>query len=327
MVPPIGYTAEGTPVSARGARISGIGGYRPARLVTNEEIMSEAAITAEWIESRTGIRTRHRAADHESIAMMAAAAGNAALSDAKVRPQDVGLVIVASTTQRRPVPNVAPQVADLMGCPSAGAFDINAACAGFAYALHLAGVIRQGDARHVVIACADRFVDWTSAAVTDTYATLGDGAGAAVVSSADRDDIARCVWGSDGRKHAAIEIPDGAVEVRMNGPLVYSWAVSLLPGVGRAACAAAGVAAADLAWLVMHQANRRLLDAVGAALGIPRERIACDVVDTGNTSSASIPLALSRLRDERRIHADDLVLLLGFGAGLTYAGQVVRMSG
>lgn len=259
---------------------------------------------------------------------MAARAGRAALADAGVSPQDVDLLIVATATHQRPMPAVAPQAAHALGCERAGTFDLNAACAGFTYALTTASsLVRTRAARTALVVGAERLTDWTSPAVTDTFAIMADGAGAVVVEGSGQDDIRPVVWGNDGGRADYIEMPDddAAPEVRMRGPLVYKWAVEALPDVARRACDAAGVALEDISWLVPHQANVRILDTVAASLGIPSERVARDLSRTGNTSSASIPLALSALREQGHARDGEYVLLLGFGAGLTYSGLVVRM--
>jgi 3-oxoacyl-[acyl-carrier-protein] synthase III len=309
-----------------GARITGLGEYRPRTVVTNDDVAAQAAITAEWIESRTGIRSRRRADADETMAMMASSAADLALADAGVAPIDVGLVILASTTPRRPVPGAAPEVAHRLGCLDAGAFDLNAACAGFTYGVNIAAeAVRSGSARHVVIIGADRFGSWISPEVPDTFAIFGDGAGAAVVSRSEQDGIWPCVWGCDGAKSSLIRIPDDAHELRMAGPLVYKWAVDTLPGIARSACKTAGMTMEEIDWLVMHQANSRMIDTVAGELGLPRERVAYDIAQSGNTSSASIPLALTSLRRQGHARNGEHVLLLGFGAGLTYVSLVARM--
>jgi 3-oxoacyl-[acyl-carrier-protein] synthase III len=301
-----------------------VGAYRPATVVSNAEIAQRAAIAPDWIASRSGILNRRHARPDESLAMMAAAAGGAALADAGVDAAEVDLVIVATTTQRRPIPGVAPEAAYLMGAARAGAFDLNGACAGFCYALETAAsAVRSGAASTVVVAGAERLTDWTGPAVPDTFALLADGAGAVVVAGVEREGIGPCVWGSDGAKRSIIEIPDGAAEMTMRGPLVYKWAVEILPSVADEVCKLAGVTFDDLAWLVLHQANRRILTTVAKAVGVPEERVLFDLTDSGNTSSASIPLALSELRRRGGGRDGRPLLLLGFGAGLTYAGQVV----
>ncbi|MCX5053057.1 MULTISPECIES: beta-ketoacyl-ACP synthase 3 [unclassified Streptomyces] len=308
------------------AQVSGIGRRLPALRLTNDEIAAHTDITAEWIQGRSGVETRHHAGDDEPIVQLAADAALAALEDAGLAPVDIDAVIVATTTLNRPMPGAAAAVASLMGCGPVGAFDINAACAGFAYAVAVAAdLVRGGTARHVVVVGAERLSDWTAPQTPDTFAILGDGAGAAVVSVSAEDGISRAVWGSDGTRADLIAIPAWTDTVQMRGPLVYKWATTTMPDLAREVCAQAGLQLGDLDWLVLHQANIRIIDGVAADLGVPADRVARDVVDRGNTSAASIPLALAALRADGRSKPGQKALLLGFGAGLTYAGLVIRL--
>lgn len=322
-------STEGFQVSElSGAMISGVGAYHPETVVSNSEISQRAGVEEDWISSRSGVRERRHATDGESLVAMAAEAGRAALTDAGVRPEDVDLVIVATATHTRPMPAVAPQTAHALGCERAGTFDLNAACAGFTYALTTAAsLLRGGAARTALVIGAERLTDWTSPAVTDTFAIMADGAGAVVMVRSEQDGVRTAVWGNEGGRADYIVMPEDedAPEVRMRGPLVYKWAVEALPDVARRACEVAGVALEDIAWLVPHQANERILDTVAAALGMPGDRVARDVVKSGNTSSASIPLALAALREQGHARNGELLLLLGFGSGLTYCGLVVQM--
>jgi 3-oxoacyl-[acyl-carrier-protein] synthase III len=312
-----------------GSRITGIAGYRPSRLVTNEELARHTTVTPEWIVERTGIRSRHYGGEGEDIVTMAAEAGRKALAMSAVDPAEVDLVILATATRQKRMPGGAPQLATAMGLPNAGAFDLNAVCAGFTYSLAMASnAVRCGDARNVLIAGAERTSDWINPETPDTFVIFGDGAGAAVVSRSESDDIGPAVWGSDGARAGVLgldQFPGGREYVTMDGPLVYKWSTAKIPPVARLACERAGVALSDVSWLVPHQANRRIIDTLARVLQFPDDRVARDIVDTGNTSAASVPLALSRLYESGRTSPGDLVLLLGFGAGLTYAGQVIRM--
>jgi 3-oxoacyl-[acyl-carrier-protein] synthase-3 len=289
-------------------------------------IAEQAPVTADWIASRSGVRSRRHASPSDTLANMGAGAADAALADAGVRAAEVDLVIVATATHRRPMPSVAPQVATLVGATNTGAFDLNAACAGFSYALAMAAsAVKCRSARNVLVIGAERLTDWTSPAVTDTFAIMADGAGAVLVTQSDRDDIRQGVWGSDGSRAQFIEMPNDAPEVRMKGPLVYKWAVATLPDVARAACKQADVALDEIDWLVMHQANERIIDTVATALGFPMNRVCRDIVVSGNTSAASIPMGLAQLRREGQARGGQHLLILGFGSGLTYSAQVVRM--
>lgn len=310
-----------------GSRISGLGGYRPRRTVGNEEIAERAPVTVEWIETRTGIRTRGHAGEDESIVDMGEHASRAALRDAGLTPDDIDLVIVATQTMLKPIPSGAPELANRLGCHSAGAYDLNAACAGLTYGIAAASdAVRLGNARHVLVAGSERLTDWTTPQIPDVYALLADGAGAVVVSPSERQDIGPAVWGSAGEHREALWVPDGGEHIAMKGRQVFKWTLDHMPAAAQRACRLAGVELSDIAWLVLHQANRRMLDAIGTELKFEPDQIVCDVADGGNTSTASIPLALCRLREEGRVRPGDRALFLGFGAGLTYAGQVVTLS-
>ncbi|GGZ25840.1 beta-ketoacyl-ACP synthase III [Streptomyces nitrosporeus] len=312
-----------------GSRITGLAVYRPARLVSNEELSPLTTVSPEWIEGRTGIRTRHHASEEEDLVTMSAAAGEKAVVSADIDPAEVDLTIVASATRRRRMPGIAPEVASRIGLPNSGAYDLNAVCAGFTYSLAMASnAVRLGEARNVLVVGAERTSEWIDPNDPDTFVIFGDGAGAAVVSRSDQPGIGPAVWGSDGARHDVLGITekaDGREYVAMNGPLVYKWSTATMPEVAHRACAAAGIELKDIDWFVPHQANNRIIKTLAANLELPPERVVNDVVDTGNTSAASVPLALNRLKDSGRATPGDNVLLLGFGAGLTYAGQVVRM--
>lgn len=310
----------------RGSRIAGLGGHRPARAVTNEEIAGRTTVTADWIKTRTGIDTRYHAGDGESITDMGVLAGAAALRDAGVDPADVDLVILATQTRTRPVPAGAPEIAARLGCRAAGAYDLNAACAGFTYGLATASdAVRLGHADRVLVIGSERLTDWTSPATADVYALLGDAAGAAVVVPAEEVGIAAPVWGADGDHREVLAVPEGGDRIAMQGRIVFKWTTDHMPGAALRACKAAGVEMSEVDWLVPHQANIRIIDALAEELSFPADRVARDVVATGNTSTASIPLALLSLRESGRTRTGDHALLLGFGAGLTYAGQIVRL--
>lgn len=312
-----------------GSRISGIAAYRPSRLVSNEELSPLTTVSPQWIEGRTGIKTRHHANDQEDLVTMSVAAGEKALVTADVDPAELDLTIVATATRRRRMPGIAPEVASRIGLPNSGAYDLNAVCAGFTYSLAMASnAVRLGEARHVLVIGAERTSDWIDPEDPDTFVIFGDGAGAAVVSRSQEPGIGPAVWGSDGARHNVLGITekaDGREYVAMNGPLVYKWSTATMPDVAHRACAAAGISLREIDWFVPHQANNRIIKTLTENLGLPPERVVNDVVDTGNTSAASVPLALSRLRESGRSTPGEKVLLLGFGAGLTYAGQVVRM--
>jgi 3-oxoacyl-[acyl-carrier-protein] synthase-3 len=312
-------------VNADHPRVLALGEYRPARSVSNAELPAELETDDEWIRERTGIASRRIAGDDETVVSMAAAASAKALATAGVDPADVDLVILASCSMLSQVPGGSARVAQLISATSAGAFDINAACAGFCYGLSLAAdAIRAGSARHVVVVGSEKLSDWVDWTDRRTAILFADGAGAAVVGGASKPGIGPVVWGSDGNAAGLIEIPAGG-NLHMDGQAVFRWATTSLGPVARRACEAAGISTESLAAVVPHQANLRIITALARQIGATKAVVADDITQTGNTSSASIPLALSRLVADGRVRSGDPALLLGFGAGLTWAGQVIEV--
>jgi 3-oxoacyl-[acyl-carrier-protein] synthase-3 len=278
---------------------------------------------------RTGIETRHYAGPEEDVPVMAAAAGAKALAMSDVDAAEVDLVVLACATRSRRIPGDAALVASMIGIPAPGAFDVNAVCAGFTYSLALASnAVRLGEARNALVIGAEKISDLLNPKDADTFVIFGDGAGAVVVSRSEREDVGSAVWGSDGgRRDVLISnfVAPGVEYVFMDGPLVYKWSTATVPKLAKRACRQAGVELSDVKWLVPHQANRRIIDTLARVLGFPDDHVVRDVVTTGNTSGASVPLALASLYESGRTSPGDLALLLGFGAGLTYAGQIIRM--
>jgi 3-oxoacyl-[acyl-carrier-protein] synthase-3 len=308
------------------ARILGIGEHRASRVVTNEELSTRLDTDDEWIRSRTGIATRRIAAPDESIVVMAADAGAKALAESGLTAGDIDLLLLATCTMPTPIPSAAPEVADRLGAGGIGAADVNAACGGFCYTLALAAdAVRAGSARHVLVIASERLSDWTDWEDRSTAILFADGAAAVVVGPSDEPGIGPVAWGSDGGKAGLIGIAPGTTALRMAGQPVFRWATSALTPVARRACELAGVEPSELAAIVPHQANLRIVDAIVRGLGVTDAVVARDVVETGNTSAASVPLALARLVATGQVRHGDLALLLAFGAGLTYAGQVVRI--
>jgi 3-oxoacyl-[acyl-carrier-protein] synthase-3 len=314
---------------SRGTRISGVGAYRPGRLVGNDELADQAGVAAEWILSGTGIATRYHAGPAEDVITMAVAAGKQALERSGVSPDEIDLVILTTATRRQLAPAGAPQVAMGLDIPAAGAFDLNAVCAGFGYALSMASnAVALGQARNVLITSSERLTDVISPENPDTFVIFGDGAGAVVVSPSEDWGIGPVSWGSDGSRASVIEIQvrEGQHDLAtMDGPIVYRWATGKMPAAAKQACALAGVSLEDIKWFVPHQANRRIVELLATRLGFAANQVARDVVDTGNTSSATIPLALSRLYENSDVRSGDLALLIGFGSGLSHAAQVVKL--
>ena len=310
----------------RSAALSGLGAHRPALRPDNTEIARRIDSSDAWIRERSGIVTRGVAAPDESVVDMAVSAGGKALAAAGVDPSDVGLVMVATCTLTHAVPGAAGRVAAGLGLSNAGALDLGAACAGFTYGVSLAAdTVRGGTADHVLVIGSEKFTDILDPHDRSTAFLFGDGAGAGVVSLADVDGIARPVWCHDGAQADILQTVGSPPLLRMEGQAVYRWATTTLPSLARQAVAQADLELADLAAVVPHQANLRITESLVRALKLPvHVVVARDVVDSGNTSAASIPLALARLLETGEVRRGDPVLLLGFGAGLTAAGQVVR---
>jgi 3-oxoacyl-[acyl-carrier-protein] synthase III len=317
----------------RASRILGVGAYRPARVVTNDEICTRIDSSDTWIRRRTGVVSRRFAGLDETIVSMAADATSKALVQSGTDPHDVDLIVLASMSRLEQSPPAAPRVAEQIGAERAGALDINAACAGFCYALALADAsVRTGQARRVVVVGSERMSDVVDPTDRSTAFLFGDGAGAVVVGESERPGLGPVAWGSDGRRHELIAQSGpwapGRNEsyLRMAGPEVFRWATYTVPRISAQALDAAGVAVEDLAAFIPHQANLRIVESVARALRLgPHTVVARDLVHSGNTSAASIPLAMEDLVSSRRTAPGGLALLVGFGAGLTYAAQVATL--
>lgn len=333
--------------STRGgpSRLLGIGAYRPRREVPNAEIIEAIDSTDEWIRTRSGITSRRFAGPDETVAAMSIAASKQAMDDAGVSAGELDCVIVATISHLLQTPAVAAQVAAELGATPAAAFDVSAACAGFCYGVAMAAdMVRAGSARHVLVIGVEKLSDITDPHDRSTAFIFADGAGAAVVGPADEPGIGPVVWGSEGERFDLIrqetywpvdgfgtedDDPENSKPthlLRMEGNPVFRWASFEMPKVAQRALDAAGVTAADLDAFVPHQANMRITDTMARQLKLPDHvAIARDIAEQGNTSGASVPLALRRLMDDGETRSGDLALLIGFGAGLVYAAQVVRM--
>ncbi len=307
-----------------GARIVALGHYQPETVVTNEDLIARGVDTTdEWVRSRVGIAERRFAGD-ETLLDMAEAAASKAIANSGIEVGDIDLVILATCTQLFAVPNGSAELAARLGITAPGAFDLNAACAGFAYAVAAASnAIVTGQARTVLVVGAEKLSDWMDFADRTTCIIFADGAGAAVLTASDEHAIGPVVWGSDGGNAAAITTNPDTHALVQDGQTVYRWATSTVAGVGLRACERAGVTPDELAAFIPHQANLRIIDLVAKRLGASNAVVARDIVTSGNTSSASIPIALSKMIERGEIPSGAPVLLVGFGAGLTYAGQVV----
>ncbi|MGH3737902.1 MAG: beta-ketoacyl-ACP synthase III [Micromonosporaceae bacterium] len=308
-----------------GSRIVALGHYQPSKIVTNDDLAQTLDTSDEWIQSRVGIRSRRIAAPDETVADLATAAAEKALASSGLTAADIDLVTVATCSSKERSPNVAARVARTLGIASPAAYDLNTACSGFSYALATADhAIRAGAARHALVIGAEKLSDITDWNDRTTAVIFADGAGAAVVTSSDEPGIGPVLWGSDPDKGDAVVIEGWHPSIEQAGQTVFRWATFALPKLAVAACEKAGVKPSELAAFVPHQANLRIIEPLARKLGAPDAVVGKDIVDSGNTSAASIPLALSKLVERREIPSGAPVLLFGFGGGLTYAGQVVR---
>ncbi|MEU3659897.1 beta-ketoacyl-ACP synthase III [Streptomyces sp. NPDC032940] len=312
----------------QGSRITAVGHYQPAGVLTNEDLAGMVDTSDEWIRSRVGIRTRRIAGPDEPVDELAGHAAAKALAAAGLTPADVDLVLVATSTAVDRSPNMAARVAARLGIPGPAVLDLNVVCAGFTHALATADhAVRAGSAERALVIGADKMsevTDWTD---RTTCVLVGDGAGAAVVEAcAPGEDagIGPVLWGSVPEMGNAVRIEGTPPRFAQEGQSVYRWATTKLPAIARRACERAGLEPADLAAVVLHQANLRIIEPLAAKIGAVNAVVARDVVESGNTSAASIPLAFSKLVERGDITTGDPVLLFGFGGNLSYAGQVVR---
>ena len=320
--------------------VMGCGGYLPARVVTNRDLESSMETSDDWIVERTGIRQRHIAAEGELTSDLAIAASRAALADAGIDASEVDLVVVATTTPDQTFPATATRVQAGLGMVSGIAFDVQAVCSGFVYAMAIAdNFLRVGQARTALVIGAETFsrlVDWND---RGSAVLFGDGAGAVVLRAEadprDQQGRARGILSThlhaDGRFNEALHTDGGPSStpgrtgvVKMNGREVFRHAVEKLSSVVEEALAANALAPSQVDWLVPHQANRRIIDGMARKLGLPAERVVVTVDRHANTSAASIPLALWEASREKRFARGDVVLLEAIGGGLTWGACVIR---
>jgi 3-oxoacyl-[acyl-carrier-protein] synthase-3 len=316
-------------------RIYSYGAARGDLVVPNEELIGPIDSSDEWIRQRTGIITRTRASHDVSATDLATTAALEAIEKSGVAPGLIDLVIIATISNVRQTPSMAAVVADRVGANPAAAYDANAACAGFSYAVTQAdALIRSGAAHYALVIGAEKLSDIVDPTDRSISFLLGDGAGAVVVGPSDTPGIAAPVWGSDGSKADAVgmnstltQFRDGEAEwptLRQEGQTVFRWAVWDMAKVAKQALEVAGVQASDLAAFIPHQANMRIVDEFAKQLGLPETvMIARDIATTGNTSAASIPLATHRLLEEHPELSGGLALQIGFGAGLVFGAQVI----
>ena len=317
--------------------LTGIGGYLPEKIVTNEDLAARVDTSDQWIRERTGIRQRHLAGPHETAAFMGTRAAPAALADAGAGPDDVDVILVATSTPDQAFPATALRVQAALGVTKGFGFDLAAACAGFIYALSVAdGMIRVGQARGVLVIGSEvysRIMNWQD---RTTCVLFGDGAGAVFLQAGEGEGHeARGVLSTHLHAQGTlgdILYVDGAVgrhdlpgTLVMNGKEVFRQAVTRLAGAVDEALAANGLVYNDIDWLVPHQANLRIIEAMGKRLSLPPERVVITVDRHANTSAASVPLALAEAYADGRIKRGDLVLMEALGGGLTWGSALVRM--
>jgi 3-oxoacyl-[acyl-carrier-protein] synthase-3 len=326
------------PTGAPYAAVLGIGSYRPERVVPNSEVVEAIDSSDEWIQQRSGIKTRRWAGPTESVQMMSVSAARAALDHAGIDARQIDCVVVATVSHMLQTPAIATAIAHELGTDQAAAFDISAACAGFCHGVSMASdFVRAGSARHVLVIGVERLTDILDLSDRGTAFIFADGAGAVVVGPSETPGIGPVVWGSDGEQFDLIRqredwrdvIASGEPEMPhlvMQGNSVFRWASFAMAKIAQQALDRAGVSIDDLDVFVPHQANMRIIDAMARSMKLPeRVKIARDVADMGNTSAASVPLALDRMVREGQARSGDTALLVAFGAGLAYAAQVITV--
>ena len=334
MSTPTLHQSTGSPYT----RIYAIGAARGDVTVTNDDIAGPIDSSDEWIRQRTGVITRKRASAEVQAVDLAEAAAREAIEKAGIAADQIGAVIVSTISNVVQTPSLAALLADRIGATPAAAYDVSAACAGYTYGIAQADAfVRAGLARYVLVVGAEKLSDFAKPTDRTISFLLGDGAGAAIVGPADEPGISATVWGSDGSKWDAVGMdrpfkeafddPDGEFPtLRQEGQTVFRWAVWEMAKVAQQALDAAGVAPEQLAAFIPHQANMRIIDEFAKQLKLPESVVvARDIATTGNTSAASIPLATHRLLEEHPELSGGLALQIGFGAGLVFGAQVVRL--
>ena len=324
---------QSTPIAF--SKIYSLGAARGDLIVTNDDIAGPINSSDEWITQRTGIITRMRASQNRSLMDMAVEASNEAIKKAGIKASEIEAVIFSTITHPYQTPSAAALLADLVGANPAPAFDISAACAGYCYGIAQAdSLVRSGVAKYVLVVGGEKLTDFIDPTDRSISFLLGDGAGAAIVGPSDSPGISESVWGSDGSKWEAVGMTGSLLDFRdgtgawptlvQEGQTVFRWAVWEMVKVAKEALEVAGVKPEELDAIVMHQANERIIDEMAKQLGLPEHVVvAKDIKTTGNTSAASIPLAMHALLEQGEIKSGDLALQIGFGAGLAFGAQVV----
>lgn len=317
------------------SRIYSLGASRGELVVTNDDIAGPIDSSDEWIRQRTGIITRRRASKSQSLMDMAVEASNEAIKSAGISPQEIGAVIFSTITHPYQTPSAATLLTELIGANPAPAFDISAACAGYCYGIAQAdALVRSGVAKYVLVVGGEKLSDFIDPTDRSISFLLGDGAGAAIVGPSETPGISPTVWGSDGSHWSSVSMTSSLLDfrdgesswptLRQDGLTVFKWAVWEMVKVAQEALEVAGVKAEDLSALVTHQANIRIIDELVKQLALPESvAVARDIVNTGNTSAASVPLAMHQLLKDGTVKSGGLALEIGFGAGLAFAAQVV----
>jgi 3-oxoacyl-[acyl-carrier-protein] synthase-3 len=317
------------------AQIIGTGSYLPEKILTNADIEKIVDTTSEWIVERTGIHQRHIAAEHETALTMAEKAAREAMSVAGISPADIGMIIIATTTPEKMFPSTACLLQQRLGISGCPAFDLNStACAGFVYALSIADqFIRNGHVKHALVIGSEvmsRVVDWTD---RTTCVLFGDGAGAVVLGTSEEPGILSTHLHADGTYkdvlslHVSLGKPievEEALFIKMTGNQLFKLAVNILGDLFDETLKANGLVKADVDWLVPHQANIRIIQAMAKKLDLPLERVAITLEEQGNTSSASIPLALDKAIRDGRIKRGEMLLFEGFGGGLAWGSALIK---
>jgi len=315
------------------SRIAGTGSYLPAQILTNDELAKRVDTSDEWIRTRTGIRQRHIAAPGEQTSDLALRAARQALADAEIAPADVDLIVLATTTPDMIFPSTACILQDKLGTRNGPAFDVQAVCSGFVYALGLADLmVKTGQARNALVVGAEiysRILDWND---RGTCVLFGDGAGAVVLTPAAKPGILSVHLHADGHYRNILAVPgtvahgkvSGTPLLTMEGNTVFKFAVKVLAEVAHEALSANGLEASAIDWLIPHQANIRIMDATAKKLHVPPERMIATVDRHANTSAASIPLALDLAVRDGRIRRGQHVMLLGVGGGFTWGSVLLK---
>jgi 3-oxoacyl-[acyl-carrier-protein] synthase-3 len=326
---------ESTPVAH--TRIYALGAARGNQVVTNDDIAGPIDSSDEWIRQRTGVATRTRAAEDQSMMDLAVEASKEAIAKSGVDPSEIGAVILATISFPYQTPSGASLLSELVGAQGAAAYDISAACAGYCYGIAQAdALVRSGLCKYVLVVGAEKLSDFISPTDRTISFLLGDGAGAAIVGASDHPGISKTIWGTDGSNWEKVGMTGSILDFRdgktpwptltQEGQTVFRWAVWEMSKVAKQALEAAGIEASDLSALVMHQANLRIIDEFAKQMKLPDTVvIAKDIVETGNTSAASVPLAMHRILEEKKVASGGFALQIGFGAGLTFAAQVVEL--